>query len=173
MMRSVLPPQTAVTTDVGSHKIFMALNWGALMPNRYFVSNGLSCMGYGLPAAIAAALTTGDVAVCVTGDGGLAMNMGELSILDETKLPVIIILMNDAALNLIREGQLTSGYEVFGTEFVNPDYESIARAFGLTFYRIFNSAGFVRSLKEAVEARKPALIEVLIDPSGYLDIQGG
>jgi acetolactate synthase I/II/III large subunit len=163
-----LPRNASIATDVGSHKIFTALNWRAMTPNRYFVSNGLSAMGFGLPAAIAAARITRQLSVCITGDGGLAMNLGELSLLDEMKLPVIIVLLNDAALNLIREGQIRSQYPVFGTEFVNPDYEAIAKGFGLSFYRVHNEATLTKSIRMAVVARKPALIEVLIDPAGYL-----
>ena len=73
----ILREQTAddvvITTDVGSHKIFTALNWPARTPNRYFVSNGLSAMGFGIPAAIAAARITRQPAICITGDAGLAM----------------------------------------------------------------------------------------------------
>ena len=59
-----------VTTDVGSHKIFAALQWEARVPNRYFVSNGLSAMGFGLSSAIAAAEITNQPTVCITGDAG-------------------------------------------------------------------------------------------------------
>ena len=54
-LRAHTPDDIIVTTDVGSHKIFAALNWPARAPNRYFVSNGLSAMGFGLCSAIAAA----------------------------------------------------------------------------------------------------------------------
>ncbi|MDQ7027301.1 MAG: thiamine pyrophosphate-dependent enzyme [Anaerolineae bacterium] len=164
----MLPPDTPITTDVGSHKIFTARHWRASTPNRYFVSNGLSAMGFGLPAAIAAARVTEQVTVCITGDGGLAMTMGELSLLDETKLPVIIVLMNDAALNLIREGQIRNNYPVFGTEFVNPDYEAIAKGFSLSFYRVYDETTLYKSIRTAIHARKPALIEVLVDAAGYV-----
>ena len=72
-----------LSTDVGSHKIFAALEWSARMPNRYFVSNGLSAMGFGLSSAIAAAEISGAPVVCITGDAGLAMAMGELGLLAE------------------------------------------------------------------------------------------
>lgn len=166
-LQKFLPRQAVMTTDVGSHKIFTALNWPASTPNRYFVSNGLSAMGFGLPAAIAAARQTNEISVCITGDGGLAMSLGELGLIDESKLPVIIVLMNDAALNLIRAGQIRSDYPVFGTEFLNPDYEAIAKGFSLDFYRVHNHTTLTKSVRAAVKARKPALIEMLIDPSGY------
>jgi acetolactate synthase-1/2/3 large subunit len=168
ILTEYLPRNASISTDVGSHKIFTALNWRAMTPNRYFVSNGLSAMGFGLPAAIAAARITRQLSVCITGDGGMAMTLGELSLLDELKLPVIIVLMNDAALNLIREGQIRSEYPVFGTEFVNPDYEAVAKGFGLSFYRVHNEATLTKSIRMAVVTRKPALIEMLIDPVGYL-----
>ena len=119
-MRENTPDEILVTTDVGSHKIFAALNWQARVPNRYYVSNGLSAMGFGLCSAIAAAEVTSMPAVCITGDAGLAMVMGELGLLVERQLPVLVVVMNDAALDLIRSAQLRQGRPSFGTEFLNP-----------------------------------------------------
>ena len=93
VLRDLAPDDVIITTDVGSHKIFTALNWPARQPNRYFVSNGLSAMGFGLTSAIAAALITGQSTVCITGDAGLAMVIGELGLLQELSLPVIVMVM--------------------------------------------------------------------------------
>lgn len=166
-IREHTPPETVVTTDVGSHKIFTALNWKALRPNTFFVSNGLSVMGFGLTAAIAAARVTREPTVCITGDAGLAMMMGELALLLELDLPVIVVVMNDSALDLIRFAQKRKNLQVFGTEFANPDYERVAEAFGLAFARIHNRTKCDDAVQSAVKSRKPALLEMMIDPAGY------
>jgi acetolactate synthase-1/2/3 large subunit len=166
-IRAHTPPETIVTTDVGSHKIFTCLHWKALRPNTFFVSNGLSVMGFGLTSAIAAARVTRAPTVCITGDAGLAMMMGELALLIELDLPVIVVVMNDSALDLIRFAQKRKNMQVFGTEFANPDYERIAAAFGLAFARIQNKSECDVAIQTAVESRKPALLEVMIDPTGY------
>lgn len=167
ILREHTPDDVIITTDVGSHKIFTALNWEAETPNRYFVSNGLSAMGFGVTGAIAAAMVTGQLTVCITGDAGLAMVMGELALMVQYDLPVIVMVMNDAALDLIRAAQKRSGKTVFGTEFTNPDYELIAKAYGLSYGRATSEAECDAVVKQAVEAKKPCLIEVMLDPVSY------
>ena len=166
-IRACTPPEAIVTTDVGSHKIFTCLHWKAMRPNTFFVSNGLSVMGFGLTAAIAAARATGRPTICITGDAGLAMVMGELALIVEMNLPVIVVVMNDSALDLIRFAQRRKSLQVFGTEFANPDYERIAAAFGMSFVRIQNKSECESAVQAAVRSGKPAFLDVMVDPAGY------
>lgn len=166
-LRKNLPDDTLITTDVGSHKICTALEWPAYSPNRYMLSNGLSAMSFGVTGAIAGALSLGQPAVCVTGDAGFGMVMGELSLLTEYDLPVIIVVMNDSALDLIRAAQHRSGNPTFGTEFTNPDFGKIADAYGLDFYRVVDEEACAEAVKASVAARRPTVIEAVIDPVSY------
>ncbi len=166
--RDMLPRDAVVTTDVGSHKIFMCLEWPTLAPNRFFVSNGLSVMGFAVPAAIAAARLSPDRPVmAVTGDGGMLMAMGELTLLRTLQAPVLIVVMRDDALDLIRSKQRRTGKPVYGTEFVGPDFVEAARAFGLSGYRVRNEADLEAAFEQALKAARPAVIEVFVDPVGY------
>jgi len=167
VIRDCTPDDIAITTDVGSHKIFTALNWQAQTPNRYFVSNGLSAMGFGLPAAMAAARETGQPALCITGDAGFGMVIGELSLVVEYDLPVIVVVMNDSALDLIRSAQQRQNLPVYGTTFTNPDYARLAAAYGITYHRVDSVASCEVAIQAALFERKPCLIDVQIDPSGY------
>ncbi len=166
-LRACSPDDILLTTDVGSHKIFAALEWQARAPNRYFVSNGLSAMGFGLSSAIAAAQISGAPVVCITGDAGLAMSLGELGLLTERALPVIIAVMNDSALDLIRSAQLRRGRPAFGTEFTNPDYEHIAKAFGLQYRKVASRQDCDKAIRAGLAANSPMLLDVMIDPAGY------
>ena len=166
-LRENTPDDIILTTDVGSHKIFTALEWRPRMPNRYFVSNGLSAMGFGLSSAIAAAEITGQPVVCITGDAGLAMVMGELGLLVERRLPVLIALMNDLALDLIRSAQIRRGRQSFGTEFDNPDFEYIAKAYGLAYRKVETKLDCDEAIVAGLTSPAPMLIDVMIDPIGY------
>lgn len=166
-IRDHTPDDVIVTTDVGSHKIFTALNWKAQLPNQYFVSNGLSAMGFGLTSAIASAKISGKPTICITGDAGIAMVMGELGLLAELDLPVIVVVMNDSALDLIRSAQVRRDRPTFGTEFTNPDYELIARAYRLDYRRVQKTEACGEAIDSAIQSRKPMLIEAMIDPVGY------
>ncbi len=167
ILRRHVPRDSVVATDVGAHKICTGLIWPTYTPNSYLLSNGISSMGFGLPEAMAAARVTGKTAVCVTGDGGMAMVLGELGLLRDLDLPVIVLIMNDNALDLIRSAQRRRGKPVYGTEFVNPDFEKIAQAYEIDFYRVCNKEECEGVMETAVSARKPVIIEALIDPASY------
>lgn len=167
IIREHTAPEVIITTDVGSHKIFTALNWQAQQANRYFVSNGLSAMGFGLTSAIAAAKITRDTTICITGDAGLAMVLGELALVARYDLPVIIVVMNDSALDLIRSAQKRQNKAIFATEFINPNYEMIAAAYSLNFNRVQNQSDCREAIITAINTRKATLMEVMIDPIGY------
>lgn len=167
VLRHATPRDIFVSTDVGSHKILSALTWPTYTPNRYMLSNGLSSMGFGLPAAAAAALTLKQPTLCITGDAGMAMVLGELGLVAELGLPVITVIMNDNALDLIRSHQKRLGKRPYGVEFANPDWMQIASAFGIAGYRASSEAALQAAIEAALAHGKPALIEAIIDPISY------
>lgn len=168
VLRRSLPRDTLVTSDVGSHKILAALAWPVYTPNRYLLSNGLSCMGYAVPAAIAASLALGrKMTVALTGDAGVQMVLGELGLLNELGTPVVVVVFNDDALDLIRSAQTRVKHPPFGTEFSNPDFMQIAAAYGLVGVRVSGEAALAAAMQSAVAADHPYLIEALIDPVSY------
>ncbi|MEM7335931.1 MAG: thiamine pyrophosphate-binding protein [Chloroflexota bacterium] len=166
-VRRQLPPNTLISTDVGSHKILTALQWQTETPNRYMVSNGLSAMGFGLPAAIAANLILDEPTVCIHGDGGFQMVLGELGLLTESGRCVISIVLNDAALDLIRAKQLRRDEAPFGTEFVNPNFADIAKGYEIDHYLVTQVGECETAVQHALENNHPAIIEVMIDPISY------
>ena len=93
--------------------------------------------------------------------------LGELGLLAELNLPVVVLLFNDNALDLIRSAQVRAGKPVYGTEFVNPDFVQIAAAYGLDTYRVYDEPTCNAAIKTALAQRRPALIEAMIDPSSY------
>lgn len=167
VLRRQTPPDIFVSSDVGSHKIFFGLEWQTFAPNRYMLSNGLSSMGFGLPAAAAAALTLGEPTLCITGDAGMAMVIGELGMIAELDLPVITVVMSDNALDLIRSHQRRVGKQPYGVEFSSPDWMQIASAYAIASYRASNEHEMTEAIRTALTNRKPALIEALIDPISY------
>lgn len=168
ILRQAIPAQAFLAVDVGSHKIHSSLEWPARHPNRFHLSNGLSSMSFALPAAIGAALADPSYhAVCLTGDAGLSMILGELSVLAKEQLPVICIVLNDGAIDLIRSHQVRSGKPVYGTEFSAPHYAQIAQAFNLPGTRVENPGQFAAALETARELPGASVIEVMLDPISY------
>ncbi len=167
-MRRHLPAEALLAVDVGSHKIFGSLEWPTMSPNSFALSNGLSCMGFGLPAAIGTTLARSDkVAACLIGDGGLLMCLGELSVLARMNLPVIVVVAVDNAIDLIRSHQIRQGNKPFGTEFPAPDFCKIASGHGIPATRVTTPDGCDDAMARALAVRGPYLIEAFIDPIGY------
>lgn len=168
MLREILPREAVLTADVGSHKILACLEWPAYLPNRFLVSNGLSSMGYGLPAAIAAGLVLRDTPiVCATGDAGLLMTLGELATLSRLAAPVTVVVFKDHALDLIRSHQHRAGKPTFATEFAAPDFVNLSEALGVAARRATTEEAFREAIRWSQGLGRPSLIEAEIDPSTY------
>ncbi|MFQ5924071.1 MAG: thiamine pyrophosphate-binding protein [Anaerolineales bacterium] len=168
VLRDHIDRDALITTDVGSHKILACLEWPSFAPNRFMVSNGLSSMGYSLSAAIAAGLVLQDTpVVCTTGDAGLLMAMSELNTLVRLGLAVTVVVFKDHALDLIRSHQIRNGKPAFATEFTAPDFVQIAEAHGIPAVGVATEGALIAAVERFANSYKPALIEVLIDPSSY------
>jgi acetolactate synthase-1/2/3 large subunit len=153
-----------VTTDVGQHQMWVAQHYPFRRPRTLLSSGGLGTMGFGLPAAIGAALAKPDTQIiCFTGDGSLLMNIQELATLAETGCNVKIILFNNQQLGLVRQQQeLFYGGRFHAAHFASqPDFASIARGFGIPGIDLGNGAGMDR-LAEVLASPGPALVNVPI-----------
>src|SRR3546814_11935770 len=107
-----MPRETVVSTDVGSHKLLVGQGWTTYEPRGVLMTNGLSSMGYSLPASITAKLLHGDrPVVCFTGDGGLAMVQGELRLAATPTLGITVVVFCDNSPNRIelKQMQRTTG----------------------------------------------------------------
>lgn len=167
-IRDALPEDAIATCDVGYNKAVTGQCWTAYAPKTFFMSNGLSSMGYGLPAAIGLKLVHPDrPVVCVLGDGGFAMTMAELETAARLGLGVIVVVLADDALSQIKAGQERRGYPVTGTTFGSLDYVALARGFGAAGYDVTSEAECRRAIAAARDARGPSLIAAHVDASAY------
>ena len=161
-----MPSGSIVTTDVGQHQMWAAQALPLSDAYRWLTSGGLGTMGFGLPAAIGAALATGDgPVVCITGDGSLLMNLQELATLAELDLNVKLVLLDNAALGLVRQQQeLFYQRRYVGSRYGRTvDFIAIARGFGLEACDLGVAADPAQALRRALAGRGPALIRVPID----------
>ncbi|HYK98785.1 MAG TPA: thiamine pyrophosphate-binding protein [Candidatus Acidoferrales bacterium] len=167
-LRKTLPRDAIATCDVGYNKAVTGQCWTAYTPKTFFMSNGLSSMGYGLPAAIGLKLVHRERAVaCVVGDGGFAMTMSELETAKRLGLAVIVVVLADDALSQIKAGQERKGYPVTGTTFGALDYVALARGFGATGYEAKTLAECRDAFASARDASAPVVIAAHVDPSAY------
>ena len=163
-----LPADAQMAVDVGSHKIYSSLDWPTRTPNTFFLSNGLSSMSFSLPAALGAQMAAPSrPTVCLTGDAGMAMVMGELGVMAQRQLPVLVVVLNDGAIDLIRSHQVRSGKPVFATEFAPPNYAAIAAAYGLDSARVTDVVALHAQIAAYSVRPYPLVLEVMLDPISY------
>ena len=157
-------PNAAVTTDVGQHQMWVAQSYPLMRPDRWLTSGGLGTMGFGLPAAIGAslALPEDQPVICFTGDGSLLMNIQELATLAELQCNVKIVLLDNAALGMVRQQQnLFHRRRTIGSNFDRPtDFGAVARAFGIPALDVGASRDPLAILSEAFARPGPALVRV-------------
>ncbi len=127
-------------------------------------------MGYGVPAAISAAIGEPDrKVVCFSGDGCFLMTSQELATAKRYNAKVVFIVVNNAMYGTIRMHQERHySNRVSGTDLVNPDFVAYAKSFGLEAEAVTTTSGFVPAFERALEVDGPALIEVQVDPQDIL-----
>jgi acetolactate synthase-1/2/3 large subunit len=167
-MRQILPPDSIITVDVGAHKLLFGQIWKTYYPLTFFISNGLSSMGYGFPAAMVAKLEFPNrPVVCVSGDGGFSMMLHDLETAVRLGLPVIVVVFSDALLALIDYVQAKKGLPSYGVGFKRIDFAKISQGFGANGVRVSSFREFEVALQEAIKAQAPTVIDVPIDPDEY------
>jgi acetolactate synthase-1/2/3 large subunit len=170
-LRAVFPPDGIATCDVGSHKLVMGQFWRCYEPGTFLMSNGLSGMGFGIPAAIAAQLVKPEKPVlAVVGDGGMLMMVHDLALIRELALPVIIVVFCDRSLSLIRVSAERRGFTPYGVDFNPPDFARIAQAFGIASQRATSIRAVRACVETALAKRIPFLLEVPIDYREYYEL---
>jgi len=166
--REAAPPGTIMTTDVGSHKIMAGQVWQASSSRSVLIPNGLSAMGFGVPAAIAARLTRPDrPVVALVGDGGFAMAASEMRIASALGLPVTVVVFADNSLNRIELRQQLMGYPPTATRMDGMDLVALAEAMDCDGVRADSPAGLEKALAGLGARTRPLIVEARIDTAQY------
>jgi acetolactate synthase-1/2/3 large subunit len=123
-------------------------------------------MGFGLPAAIGAALAAPDrKVVCFSGDGSILMNIQELTTAVEENVDVKIVLLNNRSLGLVHQQQtLFYGERIYASAYRHtPDFVALARGFGMTAIDLDTERDPQAALHAALRERGPRLVHATID----------
>jgi acetolactate synthase-1/2/3 large subunit len=167
-LADVMPPEGIVTTDVGSHKYLFGQFWPSRQPGTFWMSNGLSAMGYGLSAAIGAKLARREVPVlAVLGDGGFAMNSQELETAQRVNAPLITVVLEDHSYSLIKLAQEKRNLESYRMDFGPIDTVKIAEACGVEGLRTSNPDELASATKRAIKRQRSLVVGIPVDYRDY------
>jgi acetolactate synthase-1/2/3 large subunit len=180
----VLPRDVIAVTDVGWNKNGAGQQLPSLTPGSFMTSGGLATMGFAPAAAIGAKLGAPHRKVVgLVGDGGLMSVVGALATAVELGIPDLCVLFNNFCFSTIRSVGETYFKNTYGTEFTkpdgtpyNPDFQLLAKSFGMKSYRVEEPATIASILQEALALNEPCLVEVLtradvpMPRTGYWDI---
>jgi acetolactate synthase I/II/III large subunit len=168
---AALDDDAIIATDVGQHQMWVAQAYPFRRPRQWLTSGGLGTMGFGMPAALGAAMAAPDrTVVCFSGDGSLQMNIQELATAAEQGLNVKIILMNNNSLGLVYQQQsLFYGKRVFASKYARPmDFVKIAEGFGIRAVDLDASTNPRATLAEVLNEPGPCLIHASIDREQFV-----
>jgi acetolactate synthase-1/2/3 large subunit len=154
-----------VTSDVGQHQMWAAQYYNFPKPRRWINSGGLGTMGFGLPAAMGAAVGMPDeTVVCITGDGSVQMNSQELATCVQNRIPVKVLIINNGYLGMVRQWQ-----ELFWDNRYShvdmgqsPDFVKLAEAYGATGLRLTSKTSLVEDLKAAIAIEGPVVVDIRV-----------
>ena len=176
--------RAVIVTDVGQHQMWAAQHFRYSIPRHFLTSGGMGTMGFGIPAAIGAAIARpGHKTVAVCGDGGAQMTFEEVVVAVEHKLPVTFVVINNGCLGMVRQWQeLFYGKNYSGSILTVkgrppnerleqdleydylPDFVKLAQAHGAEAYRVIDPAKLDATVAKAIRSPRTTLVEVVVEP---------
>jgi acetolactate synthase I/II/III large subunit len=165
VLRERLPDDAVLTNGAGNFSVW-AHRFYEFRRYRTCLAPTSGAMGYGVPAAIAAAAVyPGRPVVCIAGDGDFLMSAQELATAVQFELPFVVIVVDNGMYGTIRMHQERAfPGRVSGTDLVNPDFAAYARAFGAHAEAVERTEDFPAALDRALDAGRPALVALTVDP---------
>lgn len=180
----IVDSDTIIVTDVGQHQMWVALFYQHKKPRSFLSSGGLGTMGYGLPAAMGAAMAFPErKVICISGDGSIQMNIQELATCAINKIPVKIAVLNNSYLGMVRQWQDLFWEKRYSSTCLKrgpdcpknctgprkecpllylPNFVKVAEANGLKGLRAEKPTEVDSVLEEGLKVEGPALMEFMV-----------
>jgi len=158
------------TTGVGQHQMWAAqfIRWR--YPRQMITSGGLGTMGFGLPAAMGAALgCPGKTVIDIDGDGSYLMTCYELATIAEYNIPVKVAILNNDFQGMIKQWQdLFYQHRYSQSVMKNPSFAKMAEAFGVRGIRCEHKADVEKTVKEMLAHPGPVVVDFAVEPNEHV-----
>jgi len=154
-----------IVSDVGQNQMAAMRYYRFKQAKSHITSGGLGTMGFALPAAIGAKLANPNrEVICIAGDGGIQMNIQELAVIKQEKLPLKILLLNNNYLGMVRQWQEMFYEERYSfVDLVNPDFIALAAAYGIKGSTVSNPADLEAGIEAMLASKEAYFLEVIVE----------
>jgi pyruvate oxidase/acetolactate synthase-1/2/3 large subunit len=158
-----------IATDVGEHCWWFGRNFLMRDTQRLLLSGYLGSMASGLPAAIASALVYPErQPICLTGDGGFSMVMGDFETIVKYELPIKTFVFKNGQLGMIMQEQKIEGYPTWATDLCNCDFAAFAEDCGGTGIPVTEPGELPGAVDKALRMKGPVLVDIETDPRRFI-----
>jgi pyruvate dehydrogenase (quinone) len=166
-LNKLLKDDAIVSSDSGTIATWTARYVDIRGTMQFSLSGSLATMANGLPYSIGAAVAyPGRQVICVVGDGGLTMLMGEIATLVKYKLNVTVVVIKNNVLGQIKwEQMILEGNPEFGVDLEPIDFAMVAQACGARGYTIERPEEAEQILRQALDGNGPAVVQAVVDPN--------
>ena len=163
-LRDALKDDDILTLDNGLYKVWIARNYPARKPNTLLLDNALATMWAWLASAMESKRLYPDKnVVCVTGDGGLVMNLWDIETAVRMKLDLVVVILNNSSYGMIKWKQDSAGFWDFWLDFTNPDFVMLAKSFWAKGHKVVKKDDFQKTLKKAMNEEGVSMIDLDFD----------
>ena len=169
VLNEKIADDAVISLDVGENCWWFGRNFGMKKTQKMVMSGTLATMGFGLPGALAAALAYPErQIVCITGDGGLTMVLGDFLTALKYNLPVKVFVMNNKRLGMIMQEQKVEGYEGWQTELHDYSFADFAEHSGGLGIKVTEPQELEAAVDKALKSNKPTIVDIDTDPRRFM-----
>jgi pyruvate oxidase len=164
VLQEKIAADAVISLDVGENCWWFGRNFGMRKSQKMVMSGTLATMGFGLPGALAAALAYPNrQTVCITGDGGLTMVLGDFLTAHKYNLPVKVFVINNKSLGMIKQEQKMEGYESWQTELHDFSFADFAEYSGGLGIKVTEPVDLPAAVDKALKSDKPTIVDIDTD----------
>jgi thiamine pyrophosphate-dependent acetolactate synthase large subunit-like protein len=169
VLNDKIADDAVISLDIGENCWWFGRNFRMKKTQKMVMSGGLATMGFGLPGALAAALAYPHrQIVCLTGDGGLTMVLGDFLTALKYNLPVKVFVMNNKRLGMIMQEQKVEGYEGWQTDLFDYNFANFAEHSGGMGIKVTEPNQLEAAVDSALKSNKPTIVDIDTDPRRFL-----
>ena len=169
VLNEKIDPNAIIALDVGENSWWFGRNFWMRSTQKLLMSGYLASMGFGLPAALVAQIVYPDKQViCISGDGGFTMVMGDFLTAVKYQLPINVFLFNNKELAMIRQEQMVENYPNYQTELHDCNFADFAEICGGKGIKVEDPEKLPGAIEEALSSSDPVIVDIDTDPQRFI-----